>query len=762
MSAFGQGSEISGGRPAGTSYGSARVPQPDGMRTTQPADGPPRGTASPYGPVSPANAASPYGPVSPSGSVAPFRPAAASSSTGGAPRFGAVPGSASAFPPPVPGGSAPPEEPRSAWAPTPAPQQAERESFARPDVSPPQWAAAAPLPQRNPATPPELVEFDGFAAGNPARGGAAESADLAQRDDIDPGTGRPPGISAFGDQRVRVPGAALAELPDAPQSVRAGFTGESAAFPARVAEAGDSTDAGSAPQGIANGAFPTRRGDTGGVPLRSPAGVEAEFSPHPAGGLPIRSQQAPYGAPPSDQPARFEAPERSPGPAPESFSAFGSRDAEDAPHPYARAIVPDAPGPRSAVPSAEPFGHGSGTPREAFFDKPAEEAAYRRAEPPVSGSGSARVPTGSVSGPSGEPADSPSPSAAFAGSGSVPSDPTGMPGGALAESRNGSVPQPRDPAERPAPAVGSARPVTASASVPSASRVAPVELPPSAASQARVYGRPVQTDADDNRPPESPAPPPFQGGGEDQQQAPPPGNAPHSGAAPATAGSAFRATAPFVERERADDLSAFRPAPIPVAGSDDRNGRGSAGTPAYGAQPGEDQHRPTDLASASAPGNVHGRADDPGAPIYPAQPSGDPNRPAGFGPVGFGSPAYPNQPDPNAPQSPARATARASASARVGPAARARPALRRTRPPALRRTRPPALRRACPPALRRACPPASPSTNSPPTWRAAAGCRRSRPSSTASTRPTSQAASSRMCPRRRCRLPATGRPAGWR
>ncbi|MEU4692131.1 hypothetical protein [Actinoplanes sp. NPDC023714] len=51
------------------------------------------------------------------------------------------------------------------------------------------------------------------------------------------------------------------------------------------------------------------------------------------------------------------------------------------------------------------------------------------------------------------------------------------------------MPQPRDAAERPA--VGSARPVTASASVPG-SRVEANELPPPApAPQARVYGRPA-------------------------------------------------------------------------------------------------------------------------------------------------------------------------------------------------------------------------------------------------------------------------------
>ena len=71
------------------------------------------------------------------------------------------------------------------------------------------------------------------------------------------------------------------------------------------------------------------------------------------------------------------------------------------------------------------------------------------------------------------------------------------------------VPQPRNPAERPAS--GSARAVSASASVPSPSRAAPEgdEAPPSAAPQARVYGRPIQpVDTDDRRPGEA-SPPPY-------------------------------------------------------------------------------------------------------------------------------------------------------------------------------------------------------------------------------------------------------------
>jgi hypothetical protein len=74
------------------------------------------------------------------------------------------------------------------------------------------------------------------------------------------------------------------------------------------------------------------------------------------------------------------------------------------------------------------------------------------------------------------------------------------------------VPQPRDPTERPP--TGTARAVSASASVPLPSRIAPSDAddasPPAAAAQARVYGRPVQpvdTEDDDRR--GTPSGPPF-------------------------------------------------------------------------------------------------------------------------------------------------------------------------------------------------------------------------------------------------------------
>lgn len=71
---------------------------------------------------------------------------------------------------------------------------------------------------------------------------------------------------------------------------------------------------------------------------------------------------------------------------------------------------------------------------------------------------------------------------------------SGMP--VVAEPRNGAVPQPRDPAERPG--AGSVRAFSGSASVPATSRVTPADtdqVPPPGAPQARVYGQPSQPPA---------------------------------------------------------------------------------------------------------------------------------------------------------------------------------------------------------------------------------------------------------------------------
>lgn len=374
---FGQGPD--GPRPAtGTSYGSARVPASDesgGLPQRNPApsadDGgalPQRGAASPYGSVSPSDAGG-YGATS----ASPFGPA-----QGGGPSsvFGSPPSDSSREAAPA---SA---EPKSVWGSPPATPG--RSSLGQAFIQRP----GAPLPQRNAPTgnPIGGVEgFDGFAAA--ATRGAAEP------EQVDPSTSRPPGVSAFGAQPVRVPGATLTGLPDVPsQPNRSGDVsaqpgdnggtdngfgarpGDNGGFPAQLGDNGFAAPSGFTPQpndndlasqsGDSGGfplrsgggsAFPTRRGDSGGFPLRGtpddleqpghPAstfeGSLAQPAATPSAELPVRSQQAPFGAPASYPADATPA-------AAEGFSAFGGTADEIPPHPYGR-----------PEPFADPFGRST-------------------------------------------------------------------------------------------------------------------------------------------------------------------------------------------------------------------------------------------------------------------------------------------------------------------------------------------------------------------------------------------------------------------
>ncbi|WP_213012865.1 LppU/SCO3897 family protein [Paractinoplanes toevensis] len=443
---FGSGSEAaaaSPARPTGTSYGSARVPQPEeeSPRPASPYGSVSPGAAASYGSATPQAASSPFAPPPPvdngsgSGAASPFGSADASprgaseASPFGAPATGAgtspfgapatdagtspfgapaaaagasssgsgasgAPASDAAGPPQssapssgpafVPASGNAPEPPRSAWAPqqAPAPVTSGDNPF--------------PLPQRKPATvdPGTIGEFDGFAAGTPGRGSLP---DLPSTDDVDPATGRPPGVSVFGAQRVRVPGATLAELPDAPSSVRAGRSGDSGGFPtARPGDDGGfpparpddaaarATDSSGFPLRSGNASFPTRRGgDSGGFPLRgaaTPASAETPSESAPITDLPIRSQQAPFGPPTTAGPDQAAG----------SFSAFGDPSVEEAPHPYGRSAdsqpnpygrpaeaQPDAgqsdPFGRPAAASSDPYGRSAGSSADPF-GRPSAEA----------------------------------------------------------------------------------------------------------------------------------------------------------------------------------------------------------------------------------------------------------------------------------------------------------------------------------------------------------------------------------------------------
>jgi len=246
-------------------------------------------------------------------------------------------------------------------------------------------------------------------------------------------------------------------------------------------------------------------GADSGASAAPPFGSARPASPAASYGSDAAAPAAPvYGSPRPASPAASygSEPAASHGTDPEPGSPFFGSAASDEPAGSARPASPSVYG--SARPAydddaqpADPFGrgesplYGSSRPASpAFGDSPAggdEHAMYRRPEPPAdSGSGGypQRVPGAALGAP------------------------------LVAENRNGPVPQPRDPAEHAGPAVGSARPVTASASVPSASRVAPVDPgelpPPTAAPQARVYGRPAApAEPEDDEPPDAGDASPF-------------------------------------------------------------------------------------------------------------------------------------------------------------------------------------------------------------------------------------------------------------
>ncbi|MBB2944882.1 hypothetical protein FB565_004615 [Actinoplanes lutulentus] len=536
-----------GPKPAGTPYGSARVPQPESEEL-------PRRDASPYGSVTPgaAGSAAPYGSYGSAGSV----PAASSVEGGALPQRGAAqagPGQADpALGQPGPGlgqsGLGQPGPGQAGWAP------------------------------QNPSPPPGLNTPPGL-PGLPTR---TPGASVPVGDDSG-GTS----FSAFGDQPVRVPGASLTDLPDA--SGPSGFTAGPAqnSWMQNNARNAEPTDANRAAT-----TFPARRGEGGGFPLRAPAGPEGG----PAADLPTRNggqQFGNTGQPFGNDPQPFgSAAPASGAPQPFGSAAPASPFGSGAPaSPFGSAGQPEggaqpfgSAAPSSGVPqpSAQPFGTGSdgrpsyGSPQQAPEGQPFGSAPQSGpgfggpAQPssPFGGpaqSGSDQQPFGSPfggsaqSGSDQQPFGSPFGGSAQSGSdqqpfgspfggsaqsgaeqqpfGSAPqsgpgfgsadpsdapaerdSEPTGgsgypqrVPGASLssggapipAPTSGSAVPQPRDPGERPV--VGSARPVTASASVPG-SRVDAAELPPPApAPQARVYGRPASAPPaepesdDDNR-----------------------------------------------------------------------------------------------------------------------------------------------------------------------------------------------------------------------------------------------------------------------
>ena len=662
VSTFGSGSDAARpATPSGTSYGSARVPQPEAENGSLPQRG-----ASPYGSVSPGAAASTYGTGAPNAASSPFAPPGSSDS------------------PFVPASGNAPEPPRSAWAPQQAPAPAD-------------GGNPFPLPQRTPAAvdPATIGEFDGFAAGTPGRGTVPppppppplSPASQATGPEADPAMGRPPGLSAFGDQRVRVPGATLGDLPGAPPAVRP-RTGDSGGFPQRGAGPdegsgfplrgsnpdegsgfplrGGNSDEGSGfplrggnpDEGsgfpLRGGGFPTRRGESGGFPLRGAATVPpappmgepkselpAAQPPAPVTDLPIRSQHAPFGPPAgSAQPeGSFSAFGPPPGASPDEQPSdpYGRRPAspdEQSGDPYGRRLAASA-----AEQPSDPYGRRpAAIPDEQgdpFGRRPAANADQQ-------GDPFGRRPAANADqqgDPFGRRPGGDQPSAAEPGRAGLP-DPFGRP--APGEPSPGSG----------GPAFGSARPQAGSPFDQPAPAGSPFE-PPAApfAGDQPVYGsaRPASPAAYESAPPAaqfgSEASPLGQG---DAEEAPPfaarPfGERPVSGsAAPYGERPVSGSAAPYGERPASGSAKPFGERPYgerPASGSAAPYGERPASP--FGEPPAPFAERPA--ASESPFGERPGSA----AAAFgerPASPAPFGERPASPAPFGE-RPATPFQPE---------------------------------------------------------------------------------------------------------------------
>jgi collagen type III alpha len=378
-----------------------------------------------------------------------------------------------------------------------------------PAWAPQQSAASASADDDNPFTRPrrggsdQQTDFDGFAPGSPTRGrldqgpsgqgsqGPAWGPGFGPQSEADgdgPPGSRLPGISAFGDQRVRVPGATLTGLPDAPEPPvdagsrfdppppRLGGTAPrfETPFPPRntngAAEIIDRTgtgESGTLPRRVASddptGFGPPARPGDGALPPR-PADGEAGRVRRTTD-LPIRGGRTPATGSPSfgngfaipESRATAENAGTSPFAAPSSPSSpFGAPSS-----PFAAPASQGAP----AAGAPSPFGSTSPAPGSPY-GSPAADTAPASFGGASAGSG---APYGSPAlsgsdGPFGGPAtgsdDSPFGASlggrAYAGAGAE-SEPTGRP--AFGDSPFGDSPfggdssrgDRSDPADRPGP-----------------------------------------------------------------------------------------------------------------------------------------------------------------------------------------------------------------------------------------------------------------------------------------------------------------------
>jgi collagen type III alpha len=438
----------------------------------------------------------------------PYRSAAASAQAGSA--QAGVPA------PAVPAPALPPFPPAAAFPPPAFPPPATPPAPAPPSPAGPVASGSAgpslggdsgrvsPLDRRDRGSAPDFGAlgtsgFDGFANPSSGRGPNASapnapspgspSSGASSPGSSSPGSSLPgattgsrqPGVSAFGDQRVRVPGATLTDLPDAPPEP----TGPTA----------------------------PERGATSGPIRQTPSG------------LPVRGSGAPA----------------------QGGSGFGSRGLVSG----------------SVPPSQTPDNLGGYAP---YGVSGAPEMAPGRVD-------SADAPA--------EPAVVPQPR--------TPTEPA--------------------PAPEQAPVTGASRPVSASASVPTASRVTPPvnadELPPPATTgRARVYGRPASSAPSIGSP-----------------------------AAPSVYGSAAGATAPGSARSY--QPSSGQPAPSQPTSSQPASGQPASSQP-FSGQPASGQS-PYGTAQSGSP--QFGQSDS-GQPGQGQPGSGQP----GSGQPGSGQPGQGQQP----------------------------------------------------------------------------------------------------------------------
>jgi collagen type III alpha len=692
-----------------------------------------------------------------------------------------------------------PSAPGSPWSPD------DRSSVGAPFLSPPAGppspggsrpsAAAEPPPSRSADGRPHSgpVEPHPYRPDGPLAPEAGSSPGTRSPEPPGPAGGpapaggeRPPGVSAFGNQKIRVPGATLIGLPDAPPSpggaadgapgpVNAGQLGGPGALPRRTPEElprrtpeelprrTPGVPRAGAPGGPVDGfsawgprtrhddgdaALPRRTATPpGGAPPTSPAGPDRRLAgdapdvasrPMPVHPDPVRPAFGDgRGGPPSydgpsavvdeGHPTAF----RQPPPAPGSSRGVPSPGPFPDPRPSSAAPFADAgpsyPGPSAFSPEeggpsypGAPFSGPRIAGEPAVAPRNAEDPAVapgNAGEPPVTDrnaggaplpgapapSPSARSPFGGRSpfgpppdgdftwpeaGPPASPAGQaappqPPPAPGHAGEDRAggglaggaglprrldrPSMPTGGPAPAVVESRgDAAVPQPRHPGGQLGGTGGSARNVTASASVPVAGRVAPPAdaVPSPATRQPRLYGRAPSSQPDTGGPPhvgaEPPAVPhpvhggpgspdhgpdaarpheprtpqddPWHGDREPPAAARQPGGGPEAGhphrpAVPPRVTGRAVASARVAPPPAADPVPAVPPQAQPRMAAPPAGQPGSA-TPATG-QPGSAPPRPGQPGGAPPPPGQPGSAPPPpgqpgSAPPRPGQPSGGP------------------------------------------------------------------------------------------------------------------------------------------